>query len=135
MDIEITEGTSARLYELVAPLVMNAAILRLNNNYPFKTSRHYRWYIAIEKGEVIGFIPVKEKEREACIDNYYICGDESFLIDALLERVVADWACRTTLTAVVHKRHVDDFVRNGFKIHREWKIYDRMMYEKGGHKE
>ncbi|MCD8236129.1 MAG: hypothetical protein LUD00_05640 [Prevotellaceae bacterium] len=134
MNIEILEGTSSRLYELVAPLVMNAAVLRLNNNYPFKTSRHHKWYVAIEKKEVIGFIPVKEKEREACIDNYYIKGDDSLLIDALLDRVVAESVSRTVLTAVVHKRHVADFARNGFRTHREWKNYDKMVYA-GGRKE
>ena len=30
-------GVDARLYPLVGPLVMNPAILRQNNNYPFKT--------------------------------------------------------------------------------------------------
>ena len=38
-------GVDARLYPLVGPLVMNPAILRQNNNYPFKTSNRYLWYI------------------------------------------------------------------------------------------
>lgn len=134
MNIEILEGTSPRLYELVAPLVMNAAVLRLNNNYPFKTSRHHRWYVAVENEDVNGFIPVKEKERESCIDNYYIKGDDSSLIDALLDKVVAELVSGTVLTAVVHKRHVEDFARNGFRTQREWKNYDKMVYV-GGRKE
>jgi hypothetical protein len=39
MKIMTLQGTDKLLYELVAPLVMNPAILRQNNNYPFKTSR------------------------------------------------------------------------------------------------
>ncbi len=128
MNIEIIEGTSPRLYELVAPLVMNAAVLRLNNNYPFKTSRHHRWYIAVEKETVVGFVPVKEKECEACIDNYYIVGDASSLIDVLLDKIVKEYVGQYALTAVVHKRHVKDFARNGFRTHREWKNYDKMVY-------
>ena len=35
MKIMTLQGTDKLLYELVAPLVMNPAILRQNNNYPF----------------------------------------------------------------------------------------------------
>ena len=37
MDIVKLQGTDRKLYEFVCPLVMNPAILRQNNNYPFKT--------------------------------------------------------------------------------------------------
>lgn len=53
-------GTDKLLYELVAPLVMNPAILRQNNNYPFKTSRSHVWYIAFHETAVVGFMPVKK---------------------------------------------------------------------------
>ena len=39
MTIEKLDGTSPRLYTLVAPLVMRRSVLRQNNNYPFWTSR------------------------------------------------------------------------------------------------
>ena len=39
-------GVDARLYPLVGPLVMNPAILRQNNNYPFKTSNRYLWSVS-----------------------------------------------------------------------------------------
>ena len=57
-------GVDARLYPLVGPLVMNPAILRQNNNYPFKTSNRYLWYIAISDGVIVGFIPLKKNEKE-----------------------------------------------------------------------
>ena len=41
MNIERFSGTDERLYRAVAPLVMNPAVLRQNNNYPFKTSVHF----------------------------------------------------------------------------------------------
>jgi uncharacterized membrane protein len=49
MKIMTLQGTDKLLYELVAPLVMNPAILRQNNNYPFKTSRSHVWYIAFHE--------------------------------------------------------------------------------------
>ena len=47
MKIEILGGTSPRLYKLVAPLVMNAAILRQNNNYPYTTSSLNEWHVVL----------------------------------------------------------------------------------------
>ena len=35
MIVEKLPGTDARLYALVAPLVMSVPIIRQNNNYPF----------------------------------------------------------------------------------------------------
>ena len=60
MKIMTLQGTDKLLYELVAPLVMNPAILRQNNNYPFKTSRSHVWYIAFHETAVVGFMPVKK---------------------------------------------------------------------------
>ena len=59
MIVEKLPGTDARLYALVAPLVMSVPIIRQNNNYPFKTSRKHLWFIALERGEVKGFIDRK----------------------------------------------------------------------------
>ena len=53
MDIEKLHGTDPRLYQLVAPLVMSIPVLRYNNNYPFKTSEDFVWYIAIDNRDVI----------------------------------------------------------------------------------
>ena len=36
MEIQCLKGTEKRMYELIAPLIMNADIIRINNNYPFK---------------------------------------------------------------------------------------------------
>ena len=75
MEIEKLGGTTERLYRLVAPLVMKPCILRENNNYPFKTSMHHIWFIAIEEERVVGFMPVEIKDKYAVINNYYIMPD------------------------------------------------------------
>ena len=46
MTVEKLDGTSPRLYALVAPLVMRRSVLRQNNNYPFWTSRSHTWFVA-----------------------------------------------------------------------------------------
>lgn len=128
MDIIRLEGTDSKLYALVAPLAMNPAILRQNNNYPFKTSGRYAWYIATSDGRVAGFMPVKKNGTRLLIDNYYISGDDSALIDILLGAVTGDILPDSSLEALVHKRHADDFKRNGFLTSKEWTNYNKMQY-------
>lgn len=122
------DGTDAGLYPLVGPLVMSPAVLRQNNNYPFKTSNRYRWYIAVSDGEVVGFIPLRKTGKGCHIDNYYIRGDRAETIDALLGRVVEDAGSGALLTALVHKRHVEAFQRSRFRTARQLSLYDKMEY-------
>lgn len=128
MDIIRLEGTDSKLYALIAPLAMNPAILRQNNNYPFKTSGRYQWYIAMTDGRVAGFMPLKKNGAQFLIDNYYISGDDSAVIDILLGAVTSDILPDSSLEALVHKRHADDFRRNRFLTVKEWTNYDKMHY-------
>ena len=109
MNILKLQGLDGRLFDLVAPLVMNPAVLRQNNNYPFKTTRNHVWYIAMDEQRVLGFMPVKMTLTNNCIDNYYISGDNSSVIEVLLDRIIHDFSSDGSLVAVVHERHVEDF--------------------------
>lgn len=129
MDIVKLQGTDRKLYEFVCPLVMNPAILRQNNNYPFKTGPRYVWYIAAGGEQVIGFIPVRKTTTgNYVIDNYYVKGDDGVVLNKLLVEVIKEEARRADLWAIVHKRHVKQFLQNGFRIHIEWKNYNKMRY-------
>ena len=119
MNILKLGGLDCRLFELVAPLVMNPAVLRQNNNYPFKTTRKYVWYVAEDGGRVLGFMPVKMAETNYRVDNYYISGDDSSGMERLLD-------------AIVHERHVEGFSRKNFISCVEWKRYVKMRYHEGG---
>lgn len=121
-------GVDKKLYELVAPLVMNPAIIRQNNNYPFKTSRNHTWYIAVENELVTGFIPVKTGTTTLLIDNYYISGDSTTVIECLLNKIIADFNEPGILSALVHKRHIDVFKKHGFQTTKIWSKYDKMQY-------
>ena len=72
MQVIQLQGNDKRLYELVAPLVMNPEVLRQNHNYPFRTTENFAWFIGMEKKNVIGFIPVEHKKKEYIINNYYV---------------------------------------------------------------
>lgn len=128
MELQIIrlEGTDKRLYDYVAPLVMNPAILRQNNNYPFKTSVRHTWYLALENDTVMGFMPLRRDTLR--IDNYHISGDDARVLDVLLERLLGDFGEEGVLTAMVHKRHVKAFAARGFKSAVEWVKYERMVH-------
>ncbi len=128
MEIIRFDGIDKGLYELVAPVVMNPAVLRQNNNYPFKTTFRYVWHVAVEDVAVMGFMPLKPSSSGICIDNYYIRDDDAVVADALLESAVKECAHSGELSALVHKRHVELFSRRGFRTVLEWKNYDKMKY-------
>lgn len=89
MRIEKLDGTSPRLYALVAPLVMRRSVLRQNNNYPFWTSRSHTWFVAWEGETVFGFIPVEITDGGvAKINNYYVSGDDPQLLSRFLREII-----------------------------------------------
>ena len=129
MNIVKLQGTDSALYELVGPLVMNPAVLRQNNNYPFKTGIRYVWYVAVDQDMVVGFLPVKKTTGgQYLIDNYYLRGDDAAVLERMLDLVKSDQIEPSELWVVAHKRHTDCFRQNGFRIRLEWKNYDKMQY-------
>ncbi len=131
MTIEKLDGTSARLYALVAPLVMRRSVLRQNNGYPFPTSRAHSWFVATEEGVVQGFVPVEITSGGiAKIDNYYAAGDDAELLAALVEAVVNEYRNDYALRSVTHMRHAEVFRSAGFRPVRELKSYVKMEYRK-----
>jgi hypothetical protein len=128
MKILRLKGNDKELYELVAPLVMNASILKLNNNYPFKTAPDYIWHVLIDNKNVAGFIPLKPISNGYNIDNYYFRLDNKDVIKALLQDII-DSKDYPELVAIVHKRNTEAFIEMGFARIIEWKKYDKMIYQ------
>lgn len=129
MKIIRLEGNDPQLYALVAPLVMNPAVLRQNNNYPFKTTPRHVWYVAVaDDGDVVAFMPLKKTVAGYCIDNYYVASDDETLFDALIERIVAEMG-KESLVAMVHKRHTSRFASHGFSLAHTLVKYDKMAYD------
>lgn len=126
VNIQKIAGTDKRLYELVAPLVMNPIIIRYNNNYPFKTSAKYFWFVASRAEAVCGFIPVKVIDEQVLIDNYYIYSDDELLLLNLLREILKEYGSTKKYMAVVHLRHKEVFIKAGFKQRVEWKKYVKM---------
>ncbi len=103
---------------------MNPSILKANNNYPFKTTARFRWYIALENGNVVGFLPVEEKSSGFMINNYYFLHDDPDILKRLLDGV----STRRDLYAIVQVKHESIFIDYGFQIEFRWTNYVKMRY-------
>ena len=132
MDIIRLGGTERRLYELVAPLVMDAAVIRQNNGYPFKTSGGYEWYVACQNGVVKGFMPLKGGHGRMLIDNYYAEDDDPSVLSALIAAAVEGRGGTVRLDATVLKRHAGVFRECGFVTVAMLKNYEKMTYSTEG---
>lgn len=124
------KGTEKRLYQLVAPLVMNPEVLKQNYNYPFRTSESFIWFVAVDGKEVIGFLPLEYKKREVVINNYYIKGNDAEVLKALLEKVIASMDEDKQLSSVTFVEHQKIFQELGFSVEKMWKRYVKMNKEK-----
>lgn len=120
-------GTDKQLYELVAPLVMDPKIIQYNQNYPFKTGEQFVWFIALSETEVMGFIPLEQRNQQWIINNYYVTPtQENKVFKALLKAVSKFDRKKKVLTAVVQTNHKTYFSEQGFEITKEWKVYLKM---------
>lgn len=126
--IEIIQlnGTEKRLYQLVAPLVMDPEVLRMNNNYPFKTTDQYIWFIAVEGRKVTGFIPVEQRSNNLIINNYYVPAKRNDILDRLLENVIKAFKEDVVIFSVTLTEHRKGFEQYGFSVEKEWKRYVKM---------
>ncbi len=129
-------GKDPYLYELVAPLVMDPAVLKQNNNYPFRTSEKFVWFIALddeaEGNQVVGFIPLEYRRLELIVNNYYVAGKQADVLNSLLEAVIAKTEedgerGRRMLTAVVLSPDRALFEQAGFTVFKEWRRYLKMV--------
>lgn len=124
------QGTDKRLYELVAPLVMNPEVLKQNYNYPFRTSEDFVWFIALDKRKVVGFIPVEHKKKEYIINNYYLEGNNANTLKLLLEKVISETDADVDLTSVTFMEHCSLFKELGFSEEKIWTRYVKMKKDR-----
>ena len=119
MNILKLQGLDGRLFDLVAPLVMNPAVLRQNNNYPFKTSEEYVWFIALREREVVGLIPVEQKNRKkAVINNYYVKAE-----GAEREEILS-----LLLPAVTAKFEPESWLLNSITLIQDKEIFEKFEF-------
>lgn len=124
-------GTDEQLYRLVAPLVMDANVLRQNNNFPFRTGKNFMWFLACEGTHVLGFVPVEYRKSKCVINNYYIEGHDAMVLQTLVDDAITVVLGEgLALDAVVLKEDVPVFERLHFAIETNWTRYVRMKLNK-----
>lgn len=123
------QGTDKRLYRLVAPLVMNSEVLKQNQNYPFRTSANYIWFIALDSRRVVGFIPVECKKYECVINNYYVKDRNVERLKSLLEKAIVGIDQEKELTAICLLEDSPVFEEMGFTVEKVWTRYVKMRKE------
>lgn len=124
------QGTDKRLYQLVAPLVMNPEVIKQNYNFPFRTSEDYVWFVAVENKSVVGFVPVEYKKYECVINNYYIKGKHEGTLKLLLEKIVEAMEQDRGLFAVSFLEDKAVFEELGFSEEKVWTRYVKMKKDK-----
>lgn len=131
--IEIIQlhGTDKKLYGWVAPLVMNPEVLKQNYNFPFRTSERHEWFVAVEKRQVMGFVPVEHRKSESIINNYYIKDKDADTLKLLLEKVVETVGEEKLLAAVAFREDKELFGELGFVEEKAWTRYVRMKKQNG----
>ncbi|MDR2130858.1 MAG: hypothetical protein LBP56_06815 [Odoribacteraceae bacterium] len=131
MKVEILQGTEKRLYELVAPLVMNPKVLRQNDNVAFKTTEKHVWIVAIDKKKCVGFLPVQQKKLFGEVNNYYIRGREKALFSHLLEqaeRQVKE-AGYDTIVVITQKADYEVMTNRKYNVEKAFVKYTRFIKE------
>lgn len=124
------QGTDARLYPLVGPLVMNPRVLKQNYNFPFRTTEKFVWYIAIDDDVVLGFVPVECKGHECVINNYYIEKKNQDVLKLLLEKIVSTTDKELELVSVTFLEDRLLFQEMGFSEEKVWTRYVKMKKNK-----
>ncbi len=109
------KGKDKHLYRLLAPLVMDPEVLRANNNYPFKTTENYVWFIAMKERKVVGFVPVEQKSgKKAVINNYYVNAEKTEREDILSALLVAA---------------ITEFSQDKWMLHSVTLVQDKEIFE------
>lgn len=120
--IEKVWGTDRRLYELIAPFVMNPEVIRLNGGYPFKNTEDHLWYISIKgKNMVTGFISVVNN----CLCNDFTWQDKD-LLRQLIEHALMDLEAGMLVTFMADASDLSLLEELGFSMQKKGTKYFKM---------
>jgi hypothetical protein len=128
MEVEVLQGTAKRLYDLVAPLVLNPAVIRQNGGVAFKTSPKHVWLVSVlDNGRCAGFLPIQINNRVGKINNYYIKDRDEQLLSSLLGQVI-EFAKQQNLKAIDIIAQIEDYKavqQQGFAVETQFVRYTR----------
>ncbi|MDR2806509.1 MAG: hypothetical protein LBB85_12930 [Dysgonamonadaceae bacterium] len=123
MTTEILHGTEKRLYDLVAPLVLNPFVIQQNRGIAFKTTRKHVWIVSVTDNEkCTGFLPIQLKHNRGEINNYYIQDrDEELLLSLLTDAL--EFAKEQNLNMLDIITQIEDYEtiqKKGFSVAKQF---------------
>ncbi|MDR0541704.1 MAG: hypothetical protein LBH19_05770 [Dysgonamonadaceae bacterium] len=128
MVMEILYGTEKRLYDLIAPLVLNPAVIRQNRGFAFKTTPKHRWIVFIEEEDkCTGFLPIQIRNNVGKINNYYVKNQDEEIFSSLLKKAL-DYAKRQNFEALDIIAQIEDYKivqKQGFTAETKFVNYTR----------
>jgi hypothetical protein len=128
MEIEVLEGTEQKLFDLVAPLVLNPSVIRQNGGVAFKTTPQHRWIVSIaEDGTCDGFLPMQLKSNGYLINNYYVKDRDEKVLSVLLKETL-DYARNQKAETLDIIAQIEDYSvveKYGFKPEKIYINYTR----------
>jgi hypothetical protein len=130
MNIEQLKGQEERLYQLVAPLVMDKKVLAQNGNVAFYTSDRHVWFVAVDAERCIGFFPVKIKNEMLEVNNYHVDKRDETVFKALLKAVKV-YAKRKKKAIQINMQNIDlpYLSENSYDILKKFVNYTRIEDE------
>jgi hypothetical protein len=132
MEVIEIGGDDPRLYGLVAHLVMDEQVVEYNQGYPFRTSAAYRWFVAVDGGATVGFVPARIDGDKAKINNYWVGGDSAAVFHALLVGAARSLGPKYAVESATQTRHTAHFEKAGFVVAFLWKKYAKMKLPANG---
>lgn len=121
MNIKTFNGIDNELYSLVAPLVMNAEVLKQNDNAAFKTSASHTWIVAIDdSGTCVGFLPYAITAGEYKVNNYYAKNRDEETMTAMIKEAIKNIGKGKCMMVVTQKADFAILKKLGFKMANEF---------------
>ncbi|MDR0543825.1 MAG: hypothetical protein LBG30_00540 [Odoribacteraceae bacterium] len=127
MKIEVLQGTEQRLYDIVAPLVMDPKVIRQNDGVAFKTTANHAWILAIDKNECVGFLPIQQKKTFAEVNNYHVRDRDKKILDRMLAQAELQMkkAGFETITVITQNTDYDVLVERKYTVEKTYIKYTR----------
>lgn len=130
MTTEILNGTSAKLYRMVAPFAMSRRVIAELDGYPMVTDDNHTWFIIKDGRKLLGFAAVRRTAKHARLTNDYVLPEyrDKGVHQMLLTQCI-DWCKEQNIRLVkaeCMKEHLPTYKKAGFKIVQSYAKWNKL---------
>lgn len=133
MKIEKIKGDDEKIYQYIAPFAMDTKVLTEFYRYPILTGSDYLWFIVFSNKRPIAFSAIKIEKDKLFFTSDYVVPEKrnKGFHDAILKERIK-WAKENNFKKIYAdctKKCVKNYLKNGFKINKEYKDWTNVTYE------